>query len=173
MSWAEVTKINSDMTLPINELLRNMVGLVGHKDFLLLSDLNSYDATEYGNKFYIYNKEYTINNNGSALVNIHVVFTAKPSYSTSYGNATVTAVVSKNGVEVLRGQIGQTDLPTNINAYLLENKEISFSKGDTLKIEVYSSLNTSTGLDYNITSAVELGLHALPVIIGFEPIKAR
>lgn len=166
MSWAQVKKINSDMSLPIDKLFKQSISLVpdSGKTFRIFGDNGQYDILFNQSYQNISSKSLNIGISGQAYLN----YRSNMIYRSS-GTVTIGSIDVKLRVKIyvndtlqytgawIRKTLNQytTSYPDVAQLYEFNNIPLSFSLGDSMQIileldgSIYATEESTGVLEYN------------------------
>lgn len=145
MSWAEVKKINSDMTVSLDELFKNSFTL--YVSDYPITDTFSFSGSSMDTQPKESTPKVKINYNGTCRIKVTCKYVSGTSSNTDF-----TAAVYRNGLYVAGGQ-------GYINSDPTTNIDIAVSKGDVISVglKVITAAGVQTSEYYNVCGYIGIG----------------
>lgn len=180
MSWGKVKKINSNLSMPLDELFRNSIRLKATEDDVYqvidIPDYSNDDSNKDASIKTAFSKKFKMDCEGTALLyskaNIVVI---NHTGGTSGDKYELTFYVKKNE-QVLKNTSNVLNCPSDgavSQITLWINETIGFKKNDEfeLLINYNISSNQETGRLYGCSITTMTHIKAIPYIGGFNLIK--
>ena len=180
MSWAEVKKINSNLSMPLDELFRNSIRLKATEDDVYqvidIPDYSNNDSNGDSSIKTAFSKKFKMDCEGTALLyskaNIVVV---NHSGGISVDKYELTFYVKKNE-QVVKNTSNVLYCPKDKDVSqitLVINEMIGFKKNDEFELLINYNISPNNNLDrlYGCSITTMTHIKAIPYIGGFNLIK--